>query len=185
MEIFFKEKQNFLTKENNQFIKDTVLSKNFPFFFQEGTTVLPGTIDDRPKDVVFCHVVLKRLEESKDLKDAINTDDTTYFNTLDILNNFCKKIGEKPNFYTRIAYNITIPNKNKTCGVHVDHNYYHKQIIIYLNESSGNTFIVDKNKKVIKEVFHKVGKGVCFENLQHYQEYPKFGARIALVATFI
>ena len=179
MKIFFKEKQNFLTKENKDFIKDTLFSKSFPFFFQEGTTT------DKPEDVIFCHVVLKRLEENKDLKDAINTDDTTYLNTLDILNNFCRKIGEKPNFYTRISYNITIPNKNKACGIHVDHVFNHKQIIIYLNESSGNTFIVDKKNKVVKEIPYELGKGVCFENLPHYQEYPKFGARIALVATFI
>ena len=179
MKVFFKEKQNFLTKENNKFIKDILFSKSFPFFFQEGTT------PDTPEDVVFTHVVLKRLEETKDLKDPINTNDIVYSNTLDVLNNFCKTIGEKPNFYTRIAYNITIPNKNKTCGIHVDHVYYHKQILIYLNDSSGNTFIVDKKNKVIKEIPYELGKGVCFENLRHYQEYPKFGARIVLVATFI
>tara|TARA_R110000822_G_scaffold100180_1_gene225690 strand:- start:45 stop:584 length:540 start_codon:yes stop_codon:yes gene_type:complete len=179
MKIFFKEKQNFLTKENNNFIKETLFSKSFPFFFQEGTTT------NRPEDAMFTHVVLKRLEETRDLRDPINTDDITYVNTLDILNNFCKKIGEKPNFYTRISYNITIPNKNKTCDFHVDHVYKHKQIIIYLNDSSGNTFIVDEDNKVIKEIPYKLGKGVCFENLRHYQEYPKFGARIALVATFI
>ncbi len=185
MKLFFKEKQNFLTKENKKFIEEVVYGKNFPVFFQQGITLLPGTINDRPKDVMFCHVVLKRLEQTQNLKDAINTDDLVYTNTLDILNNFCKKIGEKPNFYTRIAYNITIPNKNKTCGVHLDHEYNHKQIIIYLNDSSGDTFIVDKNNNVLKKIPYKAGKGVCFENLPHYQEYPKFGARIALVATFI
>ena len=108
---------------------------------------------------------------------------------LDILNNFCKKIGEKPNFYTRIAYNITIPNKNKTCGVHLDHEYNHKQIIIYLNDSSGDTFIVDKNNNVLKKIPYKAIQIFLryFENLPHYQDsfpyfYPKFGARIALVA---
>ena len=106
MKLFFKEKQNFLTKENKKFIEQVIYGKNFPVFFQEGTT-----LNDRPKDIMFCHVVLKRLEQTQNLKDAINTDDVVYTNTLDILNNFCKKIGEKPNFYTRIAYNITIPNK--------------------------------------------------------------------------
>ena len=56
---------------------------------------MPGTINDRPKDIMFCHVVLKRLEQTQNLKDAINTDDIVYTNTLDILNNFCKKIGEE------------------------------------------------------------------------------------------
>ena len=176
MKLFFKQKENFLTLENKKFIEEEVLGLEFPYFFQE------GAVNAGDKDICFIHAVLKRLEHSNNHRNAINTNNTIYDSTLSILNNFCKSIGEKPNFYTRIAYNVTIPNKNKECKAHRDHIYDHKQIIIYLNESTGSTFIVDK---ILKEIKHKKYKGICFNNLPHYQRYPEVGGRVVLVATYI
>ena len=59
-----------------------------------------------------------------------------------------------------------------------------KQMIIYLNDSDAKTCIVNKGK-IVKEITPKTGKGICFNNLPHYAEFPKSGARLVLVATFI
>ena len=115
MKLFFKEKQNFLTKENKKFIEQVIYGKNFPVFFQEGTT-----LNDRPKDIMFCHVVLKRLEQTQNLKDAINTDDVVYTNTLDILNNFCKLL----NYYQLLLHH------------HIFFYYFYNMILLFLKQSS-------------------------------------------------
>ena len=178
MKLWFKQNTNFLSETNKKFIETTVLNKDFPYYFQAGAVSL------KQKDFYFSHKVLNRLEDSEDHSKAINTNITTYHSTLDILKNFTNSIGEKPNFFTRIGYNLTFNNGFDKCEPHQDHDYDHKQMIIYLNDSDAKTCIVNKGK-IVKEITPKTGKGICFNNLPHYAEFPKSGARLVLVATFI
>jgi len=80
---------------------------------------------------------------------------------------------------------------------HIDYAGYHKQLLIYLNDpidKESHTVILDEdaplgipddgNQKQLKRVIPEKYKGVCFENLPHYQVYPKFGERIVSVFTF-
>jgi len=178
MKIFFKENKNFLTDRNKIFLENKLLNDNFPFFFQS------NSVSKNQRDYFMSHIVLQRLEHSEDHKKSINTDIETYNETIDILKNFCDSIKEKPYFFTRIAYNMTFNCGFDKCEPHQDHGYDHKQIIIYLNESPAKTIICD-NKKIVKQITPKLGKGICFGNLPHYQEFPKLGVRLVLVATFI
>ena len=178
MTLFFKESKGFLTHRNENFLTQTVLNVDFPFFLQG------QAVSDNQKDFYLTHKVLNRLEQSDNHQRTINTDIEIYTHTLDILNNFCDSIGVKPYFYTRAGYNLTFNCGFDKCEPHQDHEYDHKQIIIYLNDSDATTCILD-GKKVIKEIKPEQGKGICFNNVPHYQHYPKSGARLVLVATFI
>lgn len=174
----FKESKNFLTEENKKFIEETILSNNFPFYLFKGST-------KDQEDPIFMHIILNRMDQC-DPRNLVNS--LFYEPSLDILNNFCKSIKLKVNFFTRIAYNITFNNKFEKCGIHKDHKFQHNQIIIYLNDCDTNskTYILKNNKKEIQKIITpEKYKGVVFDNYPHYHVYPKFGHRLVLVATFI
>jgi hypothetical protein len=85
-----------------------------------------------------------------------------------------------------MCINLTFNNGTKKCPIHQDHEYPHKQLIIYLNDADidSKTIILDKKNKVLKKITPEKYKGVCFENLHHYMIYPKKGERVVLVTTF-
>ena len=179
-----KENNNFLTKNNIDFINNVVLNKDFPYFI--------NYYDNREKidlsstnNIFLSHTVQIRLEDCN-LKEAINS--PYYDATLDILNSFCKSINQKVNFFTRINYNLTFNNGKIKSHIHKDHDGFdHKQIIIYLNDcdKEATTCIVDNKNKLLKEITPEKYKGICFNSLKHYQKFPKIGHRVILVATFI
>ena len=173
--MIIKEKKNFLSKESISFIQNTVLSNGFPFYFVKSSVL-------EKEDKSMCHIVLKRPQHRK-IDELYNS--PFYKETLQILHEFFKASGIKYSLFTRICYNLSYNNNFDKCGKHKDHEFPHKQIIIYLDflDKGSSTVIVSNGKeKIIKpEKF----KGVCFENFDHYFIYPKFGHRLVLVATFI
>ena len=52
----------------------------------------------------------------------------------------------------RCALNLTFPQKVKKSEPHLDHNYEHKTLLIYLNDNDGDTVILDKKNKIWKKV---------------------------------
>lgn len=176
----FKEHSNFLSKESKDFIDNVVLGDNFPFYIIPST----GSLGREVKDGVFNHMVLPRPED-RNITETVTSQ--FYEPTVKLLLEFLKAINISPYFFLRIAYNITYPNGFEKSGIHTDHNYDHKQIIIYINDikDKESKTVIMKNKKVFKEIEPKQYKGVCFGNLEHFNYNPKIGKRIVLVATFI
>jgi hypothetical protein len=175
--IFYKESKNFLSKESKNFIENFVLKDEFPLY-------KINTATHHTDDEFFSHMVLKR-PENRSITETINSN--YHKETLKILEEFLNSIKIKPSFYLRICYNVTFNNGHEKSNVHLDHDFSHKQAIIYLNEpkdKKSNTVILH-NKKVYKEITPEKYKGICFENTEHYSCFPKFGSRYILVATFI
>jgi hypothetical protein len=180
--LLFKTNKKFLTTSNINFIKELTTTK-FPFFLNSHSLAKSNKCD-----YWFEHMVLKRLEFTDNSNNAINTEPVILDNTMDILNNFCNAINEKPYFFTRITYNLTFFHGFDKTSKHYDHHYDHKQIIIYLNDCDkiSKTIILDKNEKdILKEIVPEKNKGICFNKFPHYNHYPKTGIRLVLVATFI
>ena len=181
MDIFeIKKNNNFLSEDNIKFINETVLSNQFPWFSEFTIT---GSND---LDYFFlAHTVQRRLEEYP-INEIINSPNY-YHPTINILNNFLKSINEKCNFFLRIAYNLTFNNGNDKSQIHKDHEYKHKQVIIYLNDADpeSKTCIVDKKGNIIKEITPKKFEGICFNDIEHFAYFPKKGLRAALIATYI
>jgi len=179
----YKEVENFLSENNIKFIDDTILNSKLPFYHHPFSCL---DKDNKPDTKCFLsHVILKRIEHRQE-GELYNS--SYYPEVLSILNSFFKKIKIKPKEYLRIAINYTYNNGHKKSGTHTDHpKIKHKQVLIYLNDcldKNAKTVILDKNKKIIKEVSIKKHKAVLFGNNLHYHYFPKKGCRVILVCTF-
>ena len=174
--MFFKESKKFLTQDNIDFIENTILGNNFPFYR------MPHTVKNNNQDTLT-HIVLTRPEDN--FSPRIRS---PYYNPiLNIIKSFLKSVNINNIKILRLAINFTYNNGHKKCTTHTDHCYDHSQLIIYLNDpldKKSKTVILDKNKKIIKEIYPEKYKGVMFEGFSHYLYYPKKGSRIILIATF-
>jgi hypothetical protein len=179
--MFYVEDNNFLKNEHISFIESILYSKVFPtmpFYYQSNST-------ENDKLSFLCNVIKDRPEYTQP-NQKINS---PYYGTFrDILITFCTK--NKINFreILRIAVNITYNNAAQTCPIHNDHDYPHKQLLLYLNDpldKESKTVVLDDDKKtILKEITPERFKAVCFDNKPHYHYYPKMGERIVAVYTF-
>lgn len=174
--IFFKEGRNFLSKENINYIEKVILGDNFPFY------LLPGSVRKDNYKTMF-HTLLHRPEENWP-NGRLNS--PHYDNVASLVRSFFDKFNIKYTEILRMSINLTYNNGLKKCPIHEDHDYPHKQLIIYLNDADpcSKTVIVNKQNKIIKEIVPEKYKGVCFEGLPHYMFFPKKGERIILITTF-
>tara|TARA_X000001388_G_scaffold26598_1_gene18738 strand:- start:230 stop:757 length:528 start_codon:yes stop_codon:yes gene_type:complete len=171
--FYFKEDNNFLNSHQKNFLENTVMSDNFPFYFYKESV-------KGDNNIFFSHMVKKRPEIGGEWNSTYKD------NFIDILNTFCKKNNIKYNEILRCTINLTIKTTDKKCPVHIDHPYYHKQLLIYLNnpEDTNSQTIILKNNKIYKKIIPKQFKGVCFDSTEHYHYYPQKGYRFVLVYTF-
>jgi hypothetical protein len=186
---FFTEEKNFLNKEELEIINQSVLGRDFPWYY------VPAATTD--KFQCFSHVLIHRYDPNNG--DPVeNSSITSFF--VQILKRFCKKHKIKINKITRGTINLTSHHNEYQSGdPHVDHLFKHKSFIIYLNDAVGDTIIYDKkydgrelldiNEKtpIFKKIKPESGKAICWDGeYYHAASYPKEGKRrIVLVMTFI
>tara|TARA_B100000287_G_C20189947_1_gene605733 strand:- start:56 stop:592 length:537 start_codon:yes stop_codon:yes gene_type:complete len=90
----------------------------------------------------------------------------------------------KINYICRMTINCVHPTKsNKYSIPHVDHDFPHKNLLIYFTDSGGETVVesVLGNKKH----YPKEDDVIMFDGVKHYHRPPKEGRRIVLVTTFV
>jgi len=174
--------KKFLKPDNEDFITNTLLQPDFPYFLSDydGTNKSDPSI---PSYKFLGHSVLQRKEDRK--QPGFNSAHTQQ--TLSILYNFFTKAGVKKVKFHRISYNYTFNIGVRKSSIHMDHEYPHSQAIIYLTDTLDKdtpTVILNDKKKVIKKIYPEKDKGVIFGRTPHYHVFPKKGARLVLVATF-
>ena len=171
--MFLIEDKKFLSEKEKYHIDSRITNYDFPWFYQK------INVYAKP-DPFLSHTVVKRIEyrEGEEFSNSTETDFC-----INVLNLFCKKHNIKYNKILRIAFNLTFNNGSVKSGVHVDHEFDHKQLIVYLNDCDKTSYTVIKDKKEIKIKPEKF-KGVCFESKPHYQFFPKKQERVILVITF-
>jgi len=178
--MFILEDENFLKQEHKDFIENVVLSSNFPFYIQQYTT----KENDEPSGVLV-HTIAKRLED-RSQDEWLNSEHGHIF--IDMAETFLKKNNISYKTLFRAAINFTYNTGTERCSTHLDHDYPHKQLLIYLNDVkdlNSKTVILDNDEKsVLKEIYPKKYKGVCFDAKPHFHYFPKVGSRIVFVITF-
>ena len=173
--MFFVEDKNFLNEKQIKHINDNILNVHIPWFFQK------NTVKSKKQKPYLSHTVLRRPEERKK-GEEFNSIEASF--CIDVLNSFCKKNNIKYKELLRIAFNLSYNNGFEKCDVHKDHDYDHKQLIVYLNNCDKQSYTVIKNNKKEIKIKPERFKGVCFENKPHYHYFPKEGTRVILIITF-
>jgi len=186
--MFYKESKKFLNKEEINIIQNNILDINFPWFYHQSSTT-----KDCP---VYTHTLVHRYDIEKE-DPIVNSKVFSIFEN--IVLRFCKKQKIKFKKFTRAAINSISFNKIKTVAAHIDHDFKHKVIMVYLNNTDGDTIIYDKkfNGKdriisssklnIFKKIKPELYKVVCWNgDYYHAATYPKTNnRRVVFVATFI
>ena len=98
-----------------------------------------------------------------------------------IFQEILKYNGVHINSFLRIGANCVHPQPNS--GVvssipHFDHSFPHKNVLIYLTDAGGDTYVMDKSHSPVEDDV------ILFEG-EHYMQTPLEKRRIVLVATFV
>jgi hypothetical protein len=162
-----------LSEDNNKFI-EFMLSSSFPLYYQSSTEGYS----------FFGHSFLDRNKNNKDVEGDVNSPYWEFIHKL--FKEICVKYHIKSKIIYRSALNMTSYNTNKMGDLHVDHDFAHKNFLMYLNDfSNGSTYIQDEDTKEIKEIKAKKYKVVIFGGHMHAQGFCGNGERRAvLVVTF-
>ena len=90
------------------------------------------------------------------------------------------------NYFLRINANITHNyGSGIACSPHYDHDFPHKNLLIYLNQASGPTVVINNENKT-EEYFHPKEDAIITFEGKHYHYQPNVGERrIVLVATYL
>ena len=170
------EDKNFLSARSKKFIESTILSNNFPLYHSNYAVDANDAIEN------LTHVILRR-QEDRSVNEPMHP---LYHSFVKILDEFCNKHKISYREVLRICINFSYPSGSKKSAVHVDHEYKHDQLLIYLNDpkdKTSSTVLLDDKYKKVREVFPEKYKGIFFPKMPHYVNLPKKGGRFIAVFT--
>ena len=161
-------------------LKEFIKSNDFTWFWHENSTFESTKIDGNDNIPFYAHTFLERaeLDTNKNcfpvVKSQLTETASAVFQEILNFNNI------EYSCFLRMGTNCVHPFKKilKTIP-HVDHHYVkHKNILIYLDNSDGDTIVENKSSSP------KEDKVIIFSG-SHYHITPTEKRRIVLVATFM
>ncbi len=171
-----KEYLNAVNKETIDFLKqNTVEHTKCPFYFNTSDLLNNNNF------YFFSHIIFHKPEVNK--SNPINS--PIYPHALKIFDGLSKQLKFKYKKIFRICLNLTFNNGHKKSETHLDHQFNHKQLLLYIHVDDLNSYtcIKDNNKTIkVKPIPQKV---VVWAKLPHYHLVPKEGYRLVMVYTFI
>lgn len=175
-EVF--EVKNFLMGDEISFIDSEILSDHVPWHYDK--------ISTSERFPFFKHTIITRAETESSVTEIVSPLHD-FFTNIQI--RFCETYDINIKKIYRQCLNLTFPCEDFEHGdPHVDHNFKHKNMIIYLNDDyeMGETLFFNKHGKIIGEVKPEKGKIVCFDgSIFHSIKWIPKGRRIVFVSTFI
>ena len=179
-EFMIEKFKNYLTKDDKVFIKQTLLGPNFSYYLNDHTVKTDLIVD--AKNYFFSHSIILRPEDRQPNM-PFNSEYYKFF--MDLVTRVVKKLNIQPKEFYRMALNLTFANGMVDCPEHRDHDYEHKNLILYLNDcdKTAKTIIKEDSKKI--QITPTFNTGVYFEDNLHSMINPKYGVRLILVTTFI
>ncbi len=175
--MLIKRLDNPITEQYAQ-VKNKILSCKFPWYTAQ-TSLRTGGIP------FFVHTVLRRPDEEFPV--PIKFTDTEIFDSLVFsLRDILKFNSIKISTFLRISVNCTFHvSDGPACPPHHDHDFPHKNLLIYLTQSSGATVVINPENGE-EESFNPIDDAVILFEGEHYHYQPNVGERrLALIATFI
>lgn len=153
-------------------LKNFILSIDFPWFRLPNTTL--NIKDDGIS--FFTHTFLERPESNIGYSRA----NSPYIDgCLKVLHQIVSYNDVEFNYFIRASVNLVSPCSTvKRTVEHCDHQFPHKNILIYLSETDGDTVVDGENFSPQEDC------GIIFTG-KHYHYTPTDKDRIVLVGTFI
>tara|TARA_R110000803_G_scaffold200081_1_gene264307 strand:+ start:1105 stop:1689 length:585 start_codon:yes stop_codon:yes gene_type:complete len=158
----------FLKEDFKLFEKEIVENGNFPWYLISNKTV------HNDHNIIKNNKVIEYLQLNHILKQEYEKDsNSSYYRLLEekipyILNKLGLKnieiIRAKLNLQTQFTNNK--PYLHNT--PHRDANYIHNVLILYLNDSDGDTIIFDDNSKIKKRITPKKNRVVIFKGINYH-----------------
>lgn len=180
MSLNIKKIKNALTTNELDFVDNVLLNDSFPWFYQKRS--IPKNKKFSKQTYPFlAHNLMLRAESKGNEPGIVNSPHFRMFH--DIFNRNCSS----HKYLLRMSLNLTFYNDTEYGDIHVDHNFEHKNMIIYLNKfSKGSTFLFDENFKKTNEIVGDYNTGCIFPGFHHAQGFCNAGeSRLILVATFV
>lgn len=150
-------------------------SCSFPWYLSDSTPNYPL--------IFFSHSILNRPE----IDVPCPTINSPYFDlVMSVLKTITNRNNIKVNCFFRININLTLNMGGGVfCDPHHDHDFYHKNIILYFNNCNGGATVVCNSEDNTEEYFYpKEDAIIQFEGL-HYGYQPNVGEKkFILVATY-
>jgi hypothetical protein len=159
-------------------LKGYVLSHQIPLFYQEQSTPQIEDMEGYVNIPYFSHEILKRPETSR-----LSTPEPVSHligNSVDLCRQVLEHNDIPLHYFLRICINVVNPFKDVLKSLpHTDHDFYHKNLIIYFTPAGGRTFVGDESFDPSEDSI------VTFGGEQHYYESPKSERRVVLIATYV
>jgi hypothetical protein len=136
-------------------------------------------MDDLYENFGFWGYSILRQTEDSSLLPRISPEFYGIFDT--VLNEIFVFNNITVQYVFRVNLNITTPTeKNLPCYPHVDHDFPHKNLLIYLNDSDGDTVEESTNSR-----FTPKEDDVIVFSGSHYHHPPTSGRRIVIICTYM
>ena len=157
--------------------KSVVLGGDFPWFWQRAYNEWEVTEDTQNFDF-FSHVLLQRPGHTK----LHSVENSQYLPAAEkIFSQFCDIYDLKPKVLYRANLNMTIPTGDtRPSPMHTDHDFPHKNLILYLTDCQGGATVVEG-----KDPFYGEEDSFFLFEGRHQHYLPTSGRRVVLVYTFI
>ena len=163
-------------------LKSFILGDSFPWFWNEHFVYKENTNffkDDKDSQDVsfFTHSFLNRPKHTGEKYPTVNSPHVNQVS--EVLNSIFDYNGIDVKCIYRMNANLMQPAEGKQqTFAHVDHDFPHQSLIIYLTDVGGET-VCGKNRHDPQEDDIITMEGI------HYNMLPQHGRRIVLVATYI
>jgi hypothetical protein len=170
---------NILPEEQQIFIKKWLIENDtFPWFFYNST--VPEHYLRQQHNDVFLNdsIQLTHSFVSYDIHTKKSQIDSPYYNIAEII---IKKFINLYNYKnvqilrakTNLQFQYNNTTENSYCAPHIDLLESHHVLIYYVNDSDGDTFLFDKNKKIVNRISPKKGRILFFNgDILHASSLP-------------
>lgn len=159
-------KDNIISDSIIKGLSQKVIDSNMPWYFQSNSAFNKENLNQLEKNYSFSHGIYKDGKSVSELSNLF------YQSTLLIMDNFnidvSKKIITRLRLGMTTAFGEPIVNNPHTDLI----NEKHEVILLYLNESDGDTYFY-KDNKIIEQVTPKLNRAVYFDgSITHSSSKP-------------
>lgn len=161
---------------------DFVLLGDFPWFYVKATDNF----------FLVTHMLMLRPEEFQSPEDGIylpkrgEINSSHYRAAEELFLRICGDNNISVRTIYRMAFNTTFADPSKHGDLHVDHDFPHKNFLLYLNGfDDGNTLLFDESGKHVQTIYAAKDKFAFFDGNLHAQQFCKpQQRRVVFVVTF-